>query len=312
LASLEKFASEPPMPKPAKAGKNGRRGRQGKAVQNDSGIRDGNSGDRGQVAFCVYRDSGMIETAGFIYRLAFGDAVLDPRPTGSTHARTQPWSAGARFVYGQGLLLGPVAPVNTGGLTSPESTLECEVLVADRVMARNTQPICFHCVEPAKTAQLGRLPAGSAREVQVVLPQWGELGPHGDAAPPPWGREWSPPAEKEAMVLAYWAVGGVPFWNDVKSPHSSSLEFRIRISPPVALRRRTGVAAPTSVVSGDNGRGGSITLSFTIENISAIDHEVDSHMPTSGLLPKPHPVCRSVLHCFPLVLGHAFARELRA
>jgi hypothetical protein len=203
-----------PALKPAKAGKNGRHCRKGKVVQNNPGIHKGDDGAVGKVAFrvCVYGENGMAETAGFPFSLAFSDTGLRPRPAATQQAGCEPAPALAHFVYGQGLLFGPVTPVNTGGLASPACTLECEVLVRERVVARNDEQVCFPSVARAKKAQVGRLPDWSQQEVRVALQRWGDLGLRAEAAAPPqWDVGWIPSAESQAMVRAYWAVGGVPF-----------------------------------------------------------------------------------------------------
>jgi hypothetical protein len=110
----------------------------------------------------------------------------------------------------------------------------------------------FATVPAAKGARTGQLPEGSEMEVDIRIPPWREMAflpsaglcAGGAAAipspSPPWPEGWSQPTVTATSFSAYWAVLGVPFWEDKGSRQNPSrLNVEVKVSSQSFAARET-------------------------------------------------------------------------
>ena len=253
----------PPKALPGQQGSPGVNGRDGAPGENATR----KEGKDGTVSFCIIDANDndvVIETAGYPYKLGFSQAAVRAvRPISTIYGERKD-AEGERFFMGQELVFGPCAPVNTGGLSSPDSNLEGLVSLQHRTSPlMHAKTSLFPSVPAKKGNFIGMLPNGNEKELRIRIPKWHEIS---SLAPPPHlpsPHGWSNSLLQEpASFSAFWTVLGIPFWNDPVVHDWSKRDFQMSVVPPCQLDK-SGLSMPASLSIGENAN---CFLQFGVQN----------------------------------------------
>lgn len=218
-----------------RAGKRGKPGKNGRPLQTKP-AKKGKAGEDGVVSFCLYDETGMIESSGTPYRpvvLKREAAKLFPVPVlfGKRGTRRD------EFFYGTQLYYGKVLPVNTGGLGCPQffiaGTLICYHDDGNQSYT-NTTKLPYPPIPPASATRNGTLPPTAAQEFKIKLPTLAESGFKLNSKFP-WNEDWSSPSSKHKakFVMTFEVEGFKLRPSDHDSGHICGSTYDITLNIPV-------------------------------------------------------------------------------
>jgi len=192
--------------KTAKKGKNGRPATlkvNSSSKKNNSNL----SSDPGAVCFVVLTDAGFKESGGTPFRVVFFREDIpalrplpssypkinpstmnmlvykgenSPKTPGMSSMTANPVATSASpvinnedfgpLIYGQMLILGPIKPINIGGLEAPSPALIAIIELVDFCSMEIAQRLTFTSIPAAEDVRYGKLPIGSEQKLSMLLP----------------------------------------------------------------------------------------------------------------------------------------------
>ena len=255
--------------RPGRAGKNGKKGKAGKPPTSRAS-KNGSDGEVGRISICVYDNNGLSESAGTPYRITLDKkqiARLLPYPI---IYKVPTKMAKDPFIYGQILEYGPTAPINLGGLSSPDSTLLASLLLNFSMQKVIQTRLSFPTIPGEKDTKYGELPSSNMQKLTVYIPELKNSGFFIDENHWPWPVTQSAPPLTNATFKIEFEVDKICMRASKEDGENAGVkEYSVKVDIPVEITVPTvglPVRCPNSIVISTSELLSEMIASFTLRN----------------------------------------------